>query len=41
MIDDRPRITADDWRALLWLIAFAAIFVAICVVDPTGQAAPR
>ena len=23
------RVTADDFRALFWLIAFAAIFVAI------------
>ena len=41
MIHDRPRITADDWRALFWLIAIVAIVIAICAVDPTGQAAPR
>ena len=33
MIPDRPRVTADDWRALLWLIAFFVLFVAICSVD--------
>jgi hypothetical protein len=34
--EDRPRVSADDWKALAWLIAFAFIFVACTVV-----AAPR
>lgn len=41
MIHDRPRITADDVRALLWLIVLFGIVLALCAVDPTGQAAPR
>jgi hypothetical protein len=41
VIHDRPHVTPEDVRNLLWLIAFVAIVVAICAVDPTGQAAPR
>lgn len=41
MINDRPRITGDDVRSLLWLIAFGLVLLAITAVDPTGQAAPR
>lgn len=31
---DAPRVSADDWRALLWLVAFAFLFIAICAVPP-------
>lgn len=41
MINDRPRISDDDWRALFWLIAILVIVLAICAVDPTKMAAPR
>jgi hypothetical protein len=41
MSPDRPPISAADVRALLWLIAFFAIVVAICAVDPTQMAGPR
>ncbi len=41
MIPDRPRATAADWRALLWLLAFFVILIAITAVDPTGMAGPR
>lgn len=32
-IDDRPRVTWSDLRALFWLIAFALVFVAWTAVD--------
>lgn len=32
MINDRPRITASDVKALLELLAFAALFIAITAV---------
>ena len=41
MIHDRPRITADDVRALLMLIGIVVILLAITAVDPTAAAAPR
>jgi len=42
VIHDRPRVTPEDVRNLLYLIAFALIFVAICSVPPEWlQAAPR
>jgi hypothetical protein len=28
-IDDPPHVKPEDWRALLWLICFGVIFVAI------------
>ena len=36
MIHDRPPITADDVRALLWLVAIVVILLAITAVDPAG-----
>ena len=32
--DGWPAVTADDWRALFWLLAFAVLFVAITAVAP-------
>src|SRR6185369_4498121 len=34
MIHDRPPVTPEDVRNLIYLIAFALIFVAICSVPP-------
>ena len=31
--DEAGWVSVDDFRALLWLIAFAVIFVAICAVS--------
>ena len=33
-----PRVTAADWRALLWLVAVVVILFALCAVEPTGAA---
>lgn len=38
-IDDRPRVTADDVRQLVWLLVVVALLIAICAVDPTQAAA--
>lgn len=32
-LGSQPTVTAEDWRALLWLIAFAVLFVAITAVE--------
>ena len=36
--DGWPMVTVEDWRALLGLLCLIGIVIAICAVDPTGQA---
>lgn len=33
--EDAGWVTVDDFKQLLWLIAFGVIFVAICAVSPS------
>lgn len=33
-----PRVTAADWRALLWLVALVVILFGLTAVEPTGGA---
>ena len=32
----RPRVSADDWRALAWLIVVVCIVIALCAVEPSA-----